>query len=48
MIGPTHIHKPDPASNEIYNELLPIFIRLPRLLSDEYESIAEFQRKHLD
>lgn len=47
MIGDTHTHEPDPASTGIYKELLPIFIRLSRLLTDEYASIADFQRKHL-
>ena len=47
MIGDTHTHQPDAAATDIYKELLPIFIRLSRLLTDEYESIADFQRKHL-
>lgn len=47
MIGHTHTHEPDPVCTEIYKELLPIFIRLSRLLTNEYESIADFQRKHL-
>ncbi len=47
MIGQTHTHEPDEASASIYRELLPIYIRLSRLLTEEYESIADFQRKHL-
>lgn len=48
MIGHTHIHEPDPDCSEIYQELLPIYIRLSRLLTEEYGNIADFQRKHLD
>lgn len=48
MIGQTHTHEPDEASASIYRELLPIYIRLSRLLTEEYESIADFQRKHLE
>lgn len=48
MIGQTHTHEPDETSAGIYRELLPIYIRLSRLLTAEYESIADFQRKHLE
>src|SRR5690606_18087271 len=48
MIGETHTHYPEAATSEIYRELLPIYIRLSRLLTEEYESISEFQRKHLE
>jgi gluconokinase len=48
MIGETHTHYPDSATSEIYRELLPIYIRLSRLLTEEYENISEFQRKHLE
>lgn len=48
MIGQTHTHEPQEASAGIYRELLPIYIRLSRLLTAEYESIADFQRKHLE
>ncbi|CEG21314.1 Xylulose kinase [Planococcus massiliensis] len=48
MIGETHTHHPEAATSEIYRELLPIYIRLSRLLTEEYESISEFQRKHLE
>ena len=47
MIGETHTHRPDTATSEVYRELLPIYIRLSRLLKEEYESIADFQRKHM-
>lgn len=48
MIGATHTHYPDEAASGIYRELLPIYIRLSRLLTEEYDSISEFQRKHLE
>lgn len=48
MIGATHTHSPHEETAEIYRELLPIYIRLSRLLKEEYESISNFQRKHLE
>lgn len=48
MIGETRTHHPDAAASKTYRELLPIYIRLSRLLKEEYESIAEFQRKHME
>ncbi|ANU09477.1 gluconokinase [Planococcus antarcticus DSM 14505] len=48
MIGQTHTHEPDEAASGVYRELLPIYIRLSRLLTEEYESISDFQRKHLE
>src|SRR5690606_22474189 len=48
MIGQTHTHEPDEAVAGVYRELLPIYIRLSRLLTEEYESISDFQRKHLE
>ncbi len=47
MIGHTHTHHPNDDTTTIYRELLPIFIRLSRILDDEYKSIADFQRKYL-
>ncbi|AQQ52923.1 gluconokinase [Planococcus lenghuensis] len=47
MIGKTHTHHPEAESSGVYRELLPIYIRLSRLLEEEYGSIAEFQRKHI-
>lgn len=48
MIGETRTHHPDAAASKTYRELLPIYIRLSHLLKEEYESIAEFQRKHME
>lgn len=47
MVGSTHQHKPIKENAEIYRQLIPIYLRVSRKLSDEYESIAEFQRKTL-
>ncbi|MFZ3578882.1 gluconokinase [Virgibacillus sp. DJP39] len=47
MIGQTHTHHPDASTTNVYRELLPIYIRLSRLFSEEYESITSFQRKHI-
>ncbi|WP_261130122.1 gluconokinase [Bacillus sp. Marseille-Q3570] len=47
MVGSVHQHTPDPEHAEIYNELMPIFIRVSRKLTDEYDAIAVFQNKHV-
>ncbi|WP_099159264.1 gluconokinase [Virgibacillus ndiopensis] len=47
MVGNTNTHYPNEETTNVYRELLPIYIRLSRMLQDEYESIASFQRKHL-
>ncbi|WP_044022762.1 gluconokinase [Bacillus sp. SG-1] len=46
MVGSVHSHQPNRENSEIYRELMPIFIRIPRLLESEYEAISEFQRKY--
>ncbi len=43
MVGAIHTHKPNVEATKVYRELMPIFIRLPRLLEKEYEVIAGFQ-----
>lgn len=45
MIGATFHHTPNPESVAIYEDLIPIYIRLSRLLREEYESITAFQKK---
>jgi gluconokinase len=47
MVGGTHHHKPNSEHVEVYKELTPIYIRLSRLLKEEYASIAAFQQKHI-
>ncbi len=47
MVGDTFSHKPNPENAAVYQELLPVFIRLSRALEGEYENIARFQKKHL-
>src|SRR5699024_1703245 len=47
MVGVTDVHKPNEENFQVYRELLPIWIRLSRVLEPEYKSIAEFQKKHV-
>ncbi|MGG4491461.1 gluconokinase [Metabacillus idriensis] len=47
MVGGTHHHKPNQKHVEVYKELTPIYIRLSRLLKEEYASIAAYQQKHI-
>jgi gluconokinase len=47
MVGATHHHNPDPEHVTVYQELLPIYLRIMRKLEEEYEGIAMFQRKML-
>ncbi|MGX1192055.1 gluconokinase [Metabacillus sp. SLBN-84] len=47
MVGAAHHHKPIRENAAVYQELAPIYIRLSRLLKEEYASIAAFQQKHI-
>ncbi|ASN06136.1 gluconokinase [Virgibacillus necropolis] len=47
MVGNTNTHHPVEETTAVYRELLPIYIRLSRILNEEYENIAAFQRKYL-
>ncbi|GKU80470.1 gluconokinase [Paenibacillus sp. L3-i20] len=47
MVGGIHTHKPNQSATDAYNELMRIFIRLPRLLGEEYDAITAFQNKHM-
>ena len=44
MIGSTYKHTPVESAVEEYVKLLPIFINVSRVLGNEYESIANYQR----
>ncbi|MGZ9585624.1 gluconokinase [Paenibacillus marinisediminis] len=44
-IGTTHVHQPIPSNVNVYRELVPIFLRVSRLLEEEYHAIAAFQHK---
>ena len=46
-VGGTHHHEPIEENVQIYNDLTPIFIRLSRLLHEEYSAIVDFQNKWL-
>lgn len=45
MVGSSETYQPNPESFDIYREITPIFIRLSRLFSTEYENISSFQRQ---
>jgi gluconokinase len=45
MVGATHHHEPNKDNVKVYKELIPIYVRLSRLLHEEYEHIANFQKK---
>ncbi|WP_185762566.1 gluconokinase [Bacillus methanolicus] len=45
MVGANYHHQPNKENVAIYQELIPIYIRLSQLLKEEYESIAVFQKK---
>ncbi|MFD2214576.1 gluconokinase [Metabacillus endolithicus] len=45
MVGSLHSHQPNKEATAAYRELMPIFIRLPRLLEKEYNAISEYQNK---
>ncbi|PWU70409.1 gluconokinase [Gracilibacillus dipsosauri] len=45
MVGSVHSHQPNPDAAKAYQELMPIFIRIPRLLEKEYEAISRVQKK---
>lgn len=45
MVGSVHSHQPDEKATEAYRRLMPIFIRLPRLLESEYEEISAYQEQ---
>jgi gluconokinase len=47
MVGATHVHKPIKGNAELYHQLLPIFIQIPRKLEAEYEAITKFQQQHI-
>ncbi|WP_318506577.1 gluconokinase [Bacillus sp. T3] len=47
LVGSTHRHVPIKENVDIYEDLIPIYIRISRVLENEYQAIAEFQRKQL-
>ncbi|QPQ33769.1 gluconokinase [Lysinibacillus sp. JNUCC-52] len=47
MVGDTYTHTPIEEAAKEYRQLLPIFIRLSRVLTDEYSSISNYQRSLL-
>lgn len=45
MVGSDHHHVPNEKNVEIYQEMIPMFISLSRLLTDQYAEMAAFQKK---
>jgi gluconokinase len=45
MVGSTHQHQPIKENADIYRQLLPIYIQIPRKLEAEYEAITKFQER---
>ncbi|MBS4174800.1 gluconokinase [Bacillus sp. FJAT-49736] len=45
MVGAIHHHTPNSENVSIYQDLTPIYIRLTRLMQEEYDSISAFQKK---
>ena len=46
MVGAVHRHVPLAGNVAIYQELMPIFLALPRLLGPQYRQIVAFQERH--
>ncbi len=46
LVGKVKSYEPNPENYHVYRELVPIYIRLNRLLKPEYSNIAKFQRTH--
>ncbi|MDX8366834.1 gluconokinase [Cytobacillus sp. IB215665] len=46
MIGTTNHYHANLQASKAYEELLPIFIRIPQILANEYDVLASFQRKY--
>lgn len=45
MVGASHHHTPNQEHVPVYQEMYGIYARLSRLLKEEYDSIAAFQKK---
>ncbi|GKU81847.1 gluconokinase [Niallia sp. NCCP-28] len=45
LVGSTHSHEPIKENVDIYQDLTSIYIRISRLLENEYDQIADFQKK---
>ncbi|MDQ0111675.1 gluconokinase [Paenibacillus harenae] len=45
MVGGSHVHQPNKQNAAIYAEIMPIYVRLSRLLTEEYAEITAFQKK---
>ena len=46
MVGNSKVYQPEQENFENYRALSPIFIRLSRAVSSEYESLSNYQREN--
>lgn len=46
ILGPVKEFKPNENNFEVYREIMGIYLNLTKLFSEDYQRIAEFQRKH--
>jgi gluconokinase len=44
-VGSTHEHEPLEENIEIYQDLVNMYIRVSRSLENDYEVMADFQKK---
>lgn len=45
LVGAVHSHLPNQKAAESYQKIIPMFIRLSRMFSEEYEELAKLQRE---
>jgi len=45
MVGATHRHLPQPENVALYRRLWPIYAAIPKLLEQQYQQLAQFQRE---
>lgn len=46
MVKTNEINEPEPEEVKVYEELMPIYIRLSRLFEEEYDAVTAFQTKY--
>ena len=47
-VGSTHSHQPIEENVKVYQDLIPIYIRVSRALEGEYDAMASFQNKWMN
>ncbi|MBD8068602.1 gluconokinase [Bacillus sp. PS06] len=46
MVGTTNTQIPDPSEVQIYQDLIPLYVRLSKLFEQEYQELVQFQMKY--